>query len=41
MFLADLFGDDRQKEKGLVDCLSASEFDQKLLALHDIWDMRE
>ena len=40
-FLADLLGDDQKKEKGLIDCLSASGFEQKVLALRDIWDKRE
>ena len=29
--LADIFGDRRSKEKGLIDCEPSDEFDTKLL----------
>lgn len=40
-FLKDIFGDEKEKEKGLVDCLSTSEFDEKLQALREVWNKRE
>ena len=40
-FLKDIFGDDQNKEQGLVDCLSNEQFNSKLLALQNIWNKRE
>ena len=39
--LADIFGDRRSKEKGLIDCESSDEFDAKLLSLKEQWDEAE
>lgn len=36
--LADIFGDRRSKEKGLIDCEPSDEFDAKLLFLKGHWD---
>lgn len=40
-FIADIFGDDIEKEKGLVDSTSAEEFEQSLQRLKPTWDQRE
>jgi hypothetical protein len=40
-FLKDIFGDDQNEEKGLVDCISKEQFDSKFFALRNIWDKRE
>ena len=39
--LADVFGDRRSKQKGLIDCASGEEFDAKLFSLKKSWDNAE
>jgi hypothetical protein len=39
--MKDIFGSETTKEKGLIDCLSATEFDAKVLHLKPEWKMRE
>lgn len=39
--LADIFGDRRSHEKGLIDSESSDEFDAKLLSLKEKWDEAE
>ena len=39
--LADVFGDRRSKQKGLIDCASGKEFDAKLFSLKKKWDDAE
>ena len=34
----DIFGSDRNKEKGIVDCSSQDEFVAKVIAVSDKWD---
>ena len=40
-FKKDIFGSEASKEKGLIDSLSAAEFDSKLLLLRPEWEKRE
>ena len=40
-FLPDIFGDDRSKERGLVDASSSVEFDGELESLQSVWAERE
>ena len=40
-FLRDIFGDDKSKERGLVDVSSSVEFDGELESLQSVWEERE
>ena len=39
--LRDIFGDERNKEKGIVDSTSRDEFLAKVIAVTDKWDSTE
>ena len=38
---ADIFGNDKTRERGLADCLSSAEFDAKLMSLQAKWEQLE
>lgn len=40
-FMKDIFGSETTNEKGLIDCLSAAEFDAKVLHLKPEWKKRK
>lgn len=40
-FMADIFGNERRKELGLIDSRSPEEFDTKLFELEEVWNDRE